>query len=274
MQPKQQKHWDLRPHDLHVLVQNSLHAGASGLPEKHASCLILFLRHRLSLSVKAWTVLGRGTEGPLEPCSGEELFPGLSVACGPRPREVRLRPTWRCRHLPPELLHRLQQGGPLQLPGKAGLLQLAFTGQKLLNGGLQALDPTICHLENKRRECEQPSENTEGWVGEMHSTLHCPALETLLSPVLGKQPYAFGSVLPVTQEDYISQGPLQGGWAMLSLWHLLSCCGYSEMVGGFTVQRELTPVTDDREDSSDTGKEVELQGQSHCCWATALRCGA
>lgn len=71
--------------------------------------------------------------------------------------------------LPPKLLHHLQQGRALHLQGQRSLLQFTLAGKKLLHCGFKALDPSICHLENGRRDENGPaSDYTRGGCCECH----------------------------------------------------------------------------------------------------------
>lgn len=105
------------------------------------------------------------------------------------------------------------------------------------------MDPTVGHLENKRRECELRSGNPGGRGG--CCTCHRPALETLRSPILAET--SLSSVL-ATQDDSTSQVPPWEGWAGLRASGIfLPCCGYSEMVAsGGTGSRSPSLMTPGR----------------------------
>lgn len=96
-------------------VQKNLCGEASLLPEKHASRPLLSLQHPPSPSLRpGQREDGSNVSSRAAPWRGPCPGPVLSVACGPRQGEVRLGAALLHRP-PPELLHGLQQGRPLQL---------------------------------------------------------------------------------------------------------------------------------------------------------------
>lgn len=113
--------------------------------------------------------------------------------------------------LPPQLLHHLQQGGALHLQGQRSLLQLTLAAKKLLHRGFKALDPSICHLENERRDENVPASDYTDWGGGRRDGAGAVNAFTPPSGTLVPKQAYWRSVL-VTEER--PQLPVQVNWTL------------------------------------------------------------